>query len=185
MRADMVKNLLEANGIVVATPGLEHRAMFGPIYGAHVDIVIRVPRRRLRTAQRLLSAFDAEKPVFDDTRRWRVAGFAALVFPCGGGHTYAGAYTSAAVIFGSQLLALWGVFGAKMPFASVLCMVVTACDLFGSREACERANAQLPVRSGWLSRGALTAFVIVAVGLGALLFLAAGAVSNGRSTRHS
>lgn len=64
LRAQMIKDLPEHEGIVVATPGLEHRAMFGVI-GSHIDILIRVPARDVRRARKLIAAFDAA-PIVDE-----------------------------------------------------------------------------------------------------------------------
>lgn len=164
MRAENVRSLLESEGIVVATPGLEHRVVLGPLAG-HVEIAIRVPRLRLRKAKRILAAYKAEAPVYDHKRRWRIAGFAAIAVPLGGGHLYAGAYASATVFALTQLLVLWASFGGQVLYAPLVAIAVVLLDLFGSREACVRANRALPVRNGWLSRGALIAFVAVPLAL--------------------
>src|SRR5687767_1073373 len=60
LRAQMIKDVLEQDGIVVATPGLQHQALLGGV----IDIVIRVPRSELRRAQQLVAAFDSA-PIAD------------------------------------------------------------------------------------------------------------------------
>ena len=56
LRAQMIKDVLEQDGIVVATPGLQHQALLGR---GVIDIVLRVPRSDLRRAQELVAAFDS------------------------------------------------------------------------------------------------------------------------------
>src|SRR5687767_2910873 len=58
LRAQMIRELLEGEGIAVATPGLEHRAMWG-IVGHFVEIVIKVPRGDLERARELIAGLEA------------------------------------------------------------------------------------------------------------------------------
>jgi len=58
LRAEMIRELLEDEGIVVAVPGLEHRAMLG-IAGGYVDIVVRVLASDLERARAIVAALDS------------------------------------------------------------------------------------------------------------------------------
>lgn len=65
LRAEMIRDLLEDEGIVVALPGLEHRALLG-VAGGYVDIVVRVPASDLERARAIVAALDSAEIVRDD-----------------------------------------------------------------------------------------------------------------------
>jgi hypothetical protein len=169
MRAEMVREHLTRNGIVVATPGLRHRAMLPGVPA--IEIVIRVPQRDLEEAQRLLPAVGPRVVTYPIRRRWWVAALTAVAFPIGGGHLYARAYASAAVLFTVQLVAVWAVVTDRVLVPWLVCVAVVVCDAVGARVACARANVGEP-SNGWVSRGALASVLVVPLGLAALHFVA-------------
>lgn len=162
LQAEMVRELLEGEGIVVATPGLEHRAMLGVI-GSHVDIVLQIRGRDLARAREAVEALEAA-PLdglalddHDDARperlavdyrssargsstlggkRRRVVPIAAMFIP-GGGHVYVAEWRSAAIIALTELASLGAlVFG--VPYAAVLLPVALVADIAGATWHCER-----------------------------------------------
>jgi hypothetical protein len=161
LRGEMLRELLESEGIPVATPGLEHRAMLGVI-GGHVEIVVQVPRRDLERARALIAALDAaplEGPDLRDEdpleeravvgyreaarapstvfgKRRRVAVIASMVLP-GGAHVYVSQWRSAALIAAVEIAALV-LAGVGVPFAILLLPLAVLADILGGTWHCER-----------------------------------------------
>lgn len=168
VEAELHRELLEDAGIVVSTPGLEHRHMLG-IAGSYVKISVQVRRSRLEEAQELLRGLEhadeilepIEQPRppavdgpyrggrpdpdegYDDVRLKRIGAFASLVLTFGAGHFYARENAIAWVIAGLELVAL----GKSMLGDPTLAAIVPALilyDLFGGLRACERYNQRAP-----------------------------------------
>ncbi|UJR83260.1 DUF2007 domain-containing protein [Sandaracinus amylolyticus] len=171
LRAEMIRELLESEGIPVSTPGLEHRAMVG-VMGSYVEIVVQVPRRDRERAQALLDALEAAPIDGPDLRdedepreeravvsyrdaarapstvagkRRRVAAFASMVIP-GGGHLYVAQWRSAGIVALVEVLALV-LAGAGMPFAIFLLPLAVLGDVLGAIWHCERLAGRDVVRS--------------------------------------
>ena len=109
--------VLRSQGIAVATPGSQHRAMLGML-GAYVSIQLQVPDDRADEARALVAAFglqgnapaavSASQPQPERVRSIKVAVGAAILgaaalMSTGLGHLYAGQRASAAVL----LIAGW------------------------------------------------------------------------------
>lgn len=96
VEAGALRDLLETEGIAVSTPGLTHRSMLG-IAGGYVDIIVRVPKKDLERAREIYDGLRTASPPIDERpedrprtdRNRRVAVFAALWLPVGGGSFYA------------------------------------------------------------------------------------------------
>lgn len=175
LRARMIAELLEGEGIPVATPGLEHRSMLG-MAGAYIEVVLVVPSTDLERARELVAALDAsiedgaeddeggEDGAEDDEPRARaerdeptpepklkrIAAFAALVFPFGGGHMYVRRFATAGLLAVLQI-ASWIAMVVGVPAAFLLLPLVVAADYLGAAWHCDRiaANASAPERGGW------------------------------------
>lgn len=167
MRAAMVRNILESEGIPVATPGFHVSAATG--LNLTFDIQIRVPRDELAHARDVLLERGAlsSKITVKTPRRWLFAAAVALVPGFGLGHVHAGAYASAAVLFLAEVVALTVSDRSGVAFAGLTVLFPIAGDLIGSRAACARANASVPTRT-WLSGGAMLGAALVPVYLGVM-----------------
>lgn len=98
VEAGALRELLEAEGIAVSTPGLAHRSMLG-MAGGYVEIVVRVPAKDRDKAQELFDGLRTASPPSDEPTRpedrsrtdrlKRIAVFAACVLTFGAGHFYA------------------------------------------------------------------------------------------------
>lgn len=158
--AALLKGLLEDQGIVVATPGLEHRGMLG-IAGGFVKIPIKVPRRDLAEAEALLDALDEggdedEDEDHDDEdealpaespRRRRIAIFVACVLTFGAAHFYVRQNTAGLVLAIIELSALMVLCGGE-PLAVALLVGCVLADIVGSFLAVRRQERQVAPPGG-------------------------------------
>lgn len=167
LRAQMLAELLESEGIPVATPGLEHRSMLG-VAGGFIEIVVRVPRRDWARAKELMDALDAaplveerldeapERISYDyreaarlEVRRApkmrRVAIFAALMLP-GGGHLYGGRWREALALALAQCAILVLSF-AGLPLGAFVLIATKVADVVGAVWFCERFNRDVEADS--------------------------------------
>jgi len=139
VEAGTLAELLASEGIPVATPGLEHRSLFG-MAGGFVDIVVRVPKKDLARAKELQESLRASTPVekSDETpeekprtdRLRRVAVFTSIWLPFGGGHFYARRWSAGFAFLALQIMTLvlafeWPLFWYAMPFTAL-------ADMFGA-----------------------------------------------------
>jgi len=162
--AGLRRAVLEDAGIVVATPGLEHRALLGMV-GSYIEIKLQVRRRDLEQARGLLEALDDPdeilEPVgdpvppagvgpyrgggggaegYDDARLKRVSAFCSLVLTLGTGHFYARESNSGWLILLLEVVAL--VVAANVYPGAVLAVpMLVLYDLFGGFAAVDRYNA--------------------------------------------
>lgn len=156
--AALLKGLLEDHGIVVATPGLEHRGMLG-MAGSFVKIPIKVPRRDLAEAQALLQALneggDDDEPDEDESdaipeeapRRRRIAIFVACVLTFGSGHFYVRQNVAGLVLALIELSAIIVLCGGE-PVAAALLAGCVLADIVGSFAAVRRQERELPKPGG-------------------------------------
>ena len=139
VEAGALAELLEAEGIAVATPGLHHRSMLGMV-GAYVEIVVRVPRADLARAREILAAQHTSDgaastaPDDDDAPRTdrlaRIAVFAAVTLTFGSGHFYARRNRAGAILLALEGATIALAF-AMPPFAYAILGIVVA-DVVGS-----------------------------------------------------
>ena len=188
MRAQMIRELLESEGIPTSTPGLEHRAMLG-VAGGFVEIVALVPRRVLGRAGELVVSLDAAPvvglEVDDDPRvehatagyrdparvastvhgkRRRIAVVASMILP-GGAHLYVAEWRSAGIIALVELLALVSI-GMGVPWVGAVLPLAVIADAIGGTWHCERLAGR--AGSSW-RRFAPELVALVLVGAGALM----------------
>ncbi len=118
VQAGALAELLESEGISVATPGLTHRSLLG-MAGGYVEIVVRVPHKDLARATELYEGLRAVSPpeageLPEDIQRTdrlrRIAVFAAVCLTFGSGHFYARRWRAGASIAAVELGALALVF---------------------------------------------------------------------------
>lgn len=143
VEAGALRELLESEGISVATPGLTHRSLLG-MAGGYVEIVVRVPGKDLARAKELYEGFRATSPAGetegaahprdDDTVRTdrlrRVAVFAAVCLTFGSGHFYARRWRAGFVLAVTELACLglayaWPLYWYAIP-------LIVAADVLGS-----------------------------------------------------
>ncbi len=165
MEAEVHRELLQDAGIVVATPGLEHRHMLGMI-GGYVKISIKVRQSDLEAAREILTSLedadeilepiaDPKPPAVDgpyrggpgddeegytDKKLKRIAAFASLVLTFGSGHFYARQMHTAWLILALEANAI----GAALLGHPELAAIVPALmiyDFFGGLRAVDRFNA--------------------------------------------
>ncbi len=156
--AALLKGLLEDHGLVVATPGLEHRAMLG-MAGSFVKIPIKVPRRDKAEAEALLAALeeesdgDADEGTEDGSdalpaeapRQRRVALFVACAMTFGSGHFYVRENAAGLLLLVVEAVAL-ALLCAGEPLGGVVVFGCIVADIGGSLQAVrrqERGQAKL------------------------------------------
>lgn len=153
----LLKGLLEDQGIVVATPGLEHRSMLG-MAGSFVKIPIKVPRRDVAEAEALLDALneggddeddeDDEEPVPEEApRRRRIAIFVACVLTFGCGHFYVRQNVAGLVLALIELSAIVVLCGGE-PVAAALLAGCVLADIAGSFAGVRRQEQGKPKPEG-------------------------------------
>ncbi len=170
--AALLKGLLEDQGIVVATPGLEHRSMLG-MAGSFVKIPIKVPRRDLAEAEALLDALNEggdddededELPRQESPRRRRIAIFVACVLTFGSGHFYVRQNVAGLVLALIELSAIVVLCGGE-PVAAALLAGCVLADVAGSFAAVRRQERELPKPEGPAQVLRTVALVAVATAL--------------------
>ena len=156
--AALLKGLLEDHGLVVATPGLEHRSMLG-MAGSFVKIPIKVPRRDLAEAEALLEALneggdeDEDEDEDEDDipeeapRRRRIAIFVACVLTFGCGHFYVRQNVAGLVLALIELSAMVVLCGGE-PLAAALLAGCVLADIVGSFAGVSRQERGLALPSG-------------------------------------
>ncbi len=134
VQAGALRELLENEGISVSTPGMEHRSLLG-IAGGYVEILVRVPKKDLARAQELQESIRSSTPVDPaesgppeekarTDRLRRIAFFAAMWLPFGGGHFYARRWGTGFFFMALQLATVacafvWPLFWYAIPFVAV------------------------------------------------------------------
>jgi hypothetical protein len=178
-----LKELLEAEGIPVATPGLTHRSLLG-MAGAYVEIVVRVPSKDIARAKELLDAFRTEQPPEAPEspadrprtdRLVRVAVFAACVLTFGSAHFYARRRVPGAILLGLEVVAIGlSMFGAPL-FLYAIPGIVLA-DALGAARLVRGDQRGTPAPLGEVVGPALAAlaFGLVPMSLGIAPRLVAG-----------
>lgn len=161
MRAEMLRVILEDEGIAVSTPGFHVTTM----RFAGMSISVRVPRADLDRAREALAERGAlsSKITVKTPRKWQLATMVALVPGFGAGHLYAGAYLSAGLLFAAEALVLVTLARGLVIHAGFAYFIPKIADALGSREACRRANRKKTQRTlkGWLSPSAMIAATLV------------------------
>lgn len=174
--AALLKGLLEDHGIVVATPGLEHRGMLG-IAGGFVKIPIKVPRRDKAEAEALLEALEGSEVDDDEDeaapeeapRRRRIAIFVACVLTFGCGHFYVRQNVAGLVLAIIELSAVL-VICSGQPIAVALLVGCVLADITGSFAAVRRQERGLdpPTDTAQVLRTVVTVAVTTALSFGAI-----------------
>ncbi|MEM6954247.1 MAG: hypothetical protein AAF645_01125 [Myxococcota bacterium] len=164
-RAQEFVELLASEGIVASAPGLMHRGMLGMV-GTYVTVPVRVPRADEARARELLAflqedveedevEFDADAPGSyreaaaqkrtELPRRRRIALFAGIVFPFGGGHFYARAYPSGWLLLWLSVMGVYAILNRSVPVAfTYVPLAVVAFDLIASGKAVRDFNEETP-----------------------------------------
>lgn len=149
--AALLKGLLEDQGLVVATPGLEHRAMLG-MAGSFVKIPIKVPRRDEAEAKALLAALDTEDGEADEgddvlpeeaPRRRRIALFVACAMTFGTGHFYVRENAAGLLLLVLEAVSL-SLLCAGEPLGGVVVFGCVLADIGGSLRAVRRQERGQP-----------------------------------------
>ena len=173
----MIKAFLENAGLIVATPGLEHRSMLG-MAGSFVKIPIKVPRRDEEEARELLEALDADEEhepaeesgrdslVGEAPRQRRIAIFVSCVLTFGAGHFYVRETMAGLVLLTLEVAAVVAVC-AGLPLAGVVIFGCVLTDLVGS----VRTVGRLERGEEPLSRGAQLLRAVLGAALGSAGFL--------------
>ncbi len=166
LRAQMLKALLEEEGVPVLLPGIEHRGMLGAA-GAFIEIPVMVPRRHAEDTLELLEAMEEaesepsevdawvpeelvtrgdpyrDAPVENDfgkrRLRKRFAALSAALFGFGIGHTYAGDRRGGLLLAVAEAWAWVMVCFGSAPMVAVIA-VARALDAYGSCRRVELAN---------------------------------------------
>lgn len=134
VQAGALRELLENEGISVSTPGMEHRSLLG-IAGGYVEILVRVPKKDLARAQELQESIRSSTPVDPPEsgapeekartdRLRRIALFAAIWLPFGGGHFYARRWGTGFFFLALQLATVacafvWPLFWYAIPWVAI------------------------------------------------------------------
>lgn len=156
VRAGLVRGVLEHARIPVSTPGLEVNGVMPHLRNA-IDIVVRVRRRDLEAARRLVAEMEREveeepvpaenapyreaakrRPVAPSPRLKRVAAAVTFLFP-GGGHFYVQRYAGGALVVAGYVLALVAI-GFGVPLSGFFLIVPWLGDVSGALHGCEVAG---------------------------------------------
>lgn len=153
LRARMVKALLEEEGIVVSTPGLEHNSML-LFAGSAIEVIVRVPRRDLERATALVAEMEREVEAAPDPdggapyrdgpsravplprpRLKRIAVVATVLFP-GGGHFYVQRPWRALLVVAGYAAAI-GAIAWSVPLSGYLLLLPLIADVLGAFDGCD------------------------------------------------
>lgn len=180
VRAEMIVQLLEGEGMHVVASGLSHRSLLG-VVGTFVEVAILVPRSDLGRARELVEALEDQgeatvPSVGDDdaadqdlpSRSKAVAAFAAFIVPLGGAHMYVHQYGRAALFAAVQIGLVTVSAKTHLPAVGFAPIVMLADYLAAAYECDRRAGRTDPSKLD-VRRYAL-ACAVAFIGLG--LFVA-------------